>query len=237
MRRVLTTLLILPAIMAGTLALSAPADAGSICRDGSWTASEGSGTCSHHGGVAQSGVAAPGSRPVVGSGASSSSSASSGSGGSGYSRSAFRHWTRQADGCTTRQLVLIREAIGGRRSGCEMVDATWKSRYDGVTTSNPSTFDIDHFVPLKEAWVSGASTWSAAKRQAFANDLASTNTLIAVSASSNRSKGDKDPSKWLPPDPAQQCWYVKRWQAVKKAWKLTMDAAERSAIARVLKTC
>lgn len=233
MRRLATLFIAATLLLIGT---TVPAQAGSICRDGSWSPSEGSGTCSHHGGVAQSGVDAPGKRPVVGSGSSGGSSAPATS-GSAYKRSHFKHWVTQSDGCTTRQAVLIREAIGGVRRGCEMVGAKWFSRYDGVTTTNPSTFDIDHVVPLKEAWVSGASRWTAAQRMAFANDLIDADTLIAVSASSNRSKGDKDPANWLPPDTSQQCWYVNRWKAVKTRWKLTMDAAEKSAIARILAAC
>ena len=53
-----------------------PSLAGSICRDGTWTASEGRGTCSYHGGVAQKGVPKPAGATVIGSGSSSSSSSS-----------------------------------------------------------------------------------------------------------------------------------------------------------------
>ncbi|MFD9471934.1 hypothetical protein [Streptomyces goshikiensis] len=53
---------------------------------------------------------------------------------------------------------------------------------------------------------SGADPWSAASREAYANDQASPDPLIAVpavpavSAASNRSKADKDPAEWLPSD-------------------------------------
>ncbi len=59
-------------------------------------------------------------------------------------------------------------------------------------STDDSAIDIDHIVPLSEAWKSGASGWTTAKREQFANDL-SIAQLIAVSASSNRSKGDSDP--------------------------------------------
>jgi hypothetical protein len=65
--------------------------------------------------------------------------------------------------------------------------------YDGVTTTNPSKFDIDHVVPLGEAWVSGARKWTTAKRTTYANDLGYAWSLDAVTAHSNRSKGDRDP--------------------------------------------
>ena len=78
---------------------------------------------------------------------------------------------------------------------------TWKSPYDGETWTKPSDVDIDHIVPLAEAWRSGASDWTQDERQELANDL-SIAQLIAVTDNVNQSKGDKDPAKWMPPRPA-----------------------------------
>ena len=259
--------------------LSPPAHAGSICRDGSWTASEGSGTCSHHGGVAQKGVAKPSGAAVIGSGSSGSTSGSStgtpdpletagsgaaptdpaapglGSGGrdaalavlatlptrpanaAGYARSKFRHWITQPDGCSTREAVLIRDAVTVSTQGCRVISGQWLSPYDGTTSTVASRLDIDHMVPLKEAWLSGASTWTAARRQAFANDLGWPGSLIAVSASSNRSKGDKDPARWMPTNTAYWCTYLFDWIDVKYRWSLSVDPAEKSAISRDLAEC
>jgi len=154
----------------------------------------------------------------------------------GYDRSLFKHWIRQ-NGCTTRQVVLIREAIGGRLNDCTMVDARWYSAYDGVTTTNARTFDIDHEVPLKEAWDSGAWRWTPERRTAFANDLGYVNSLIAVSASSNRSKSDQDPTDWMPPNTADTCRYVKAWIGVKYRWRLAVDSVEKSSILQQLRGC
>ena len=60
--------LALAALLVVSVGFLTPAEAGSICKDGSWTASEGSGTCSHHGGVAQKGVSQPGGATVIGEG-------------------------------------------------------------------------------------------------------------------------------------------------------------------------
>ena len=155
---------------------------------------------------------------------------------SGYSRDLFRIWVDvDGDGCDTREEVLILERVSGSISGCTVRGGRWVSSYDGVVTNNPSSFDIDHRVPLKEAWDSGAWRWSSATRQAYANDLGYPKALIAVSASSNRSKSDRDPAQWLPK--MNRCDYVKSWIGVKYRWRLSVDTAEKSTLASVLASC
>jgi hypothetical protein len=66
-------------------------------------------------------------------------------------------------------------------------------------------------VAFKEAWDSGAHGWSANRRRAFANDLGDPRSLRAVSASSNRSKSDRDPAEWLPPVKGFHCAYATQW--------------------------
>lgn len=160
----------------------------------------------------------------------------------GYVRTKFRHWIdADSDGCDTREEVLMAESLSKPQVdayGCRVVEGDWWSAYDGVTTTNPSSFDIDHFVPLKEAWGSGAWAWSAAKRQAYANDLSDARALIAVSAASNRSKSDNDPTQWMPPNGNVTCAYLSDWVAIKVRWSLTMDDSEFRYIDKRLKgTC
>jgi hypothetical protein len=151
----------------------------------------------------------------------------------GYDRDLFRHWVdADGDGCDSRREVLIAESttpvsVG---SGCSLSGGTWYSAFDGVTTTDASSFDIDHFVPLKEAWDSGAHAWDSGTRQRFANDLEFAGSLIAVSASSNRSKGASDPSEWLPPNRSYRCVYVVTWVEVKLRWNLSADPGEIAAI-------
>lgn len=159
---------------------------------------------------------------------------------SGYDRSLFRHWIDASrNGCDTRQEVLIRQSLISvtRSAGCRVVQGRWVSAFDGVVTTNPSTFDIDHLVPLAEAWDSGAHRWSPATREAFANDLGFRGSLIAVSASSNRSKSDRDPAEWLPPMKSYVCDYVTTWIAVKHRWSLAIDRSERTALRKNVKSC
>lgn len=122
-------------------------------------------------------------------------------------------------------------------SGCRITSGRWTSEFDGVQTQDPSTFDVDHFVPLAEAWGSGASRWDAATRQAFANDLGYDGSLIAVSASSNRAKSDSDPAEWLPPKADYICAYVLTWVAVKYRWSISADFVEKSALERNINSC
>ncbi len=153
----------------------------------------------------------------------------------GYSRDLFPHWSSQGSGCDTRQVVLKRDADSYVGS-CPVTSGSWYSYYDGLTFTNPSDLDIDHVVPLAEAWRSGASSWTTTTRQAFANDLNGPQ-LIAVSASSNRSKGDQDPSTWKPTRAGASCAYSKMWINTKSRWGLSLQSSEKTALQTMLNTC
>ena len=109
----------------------------------------------------------------------------------GYDRDLFRHWIdADGDGCDTRREVLLAEAVVAptRGSGCSLSGGEWISRYDAKTdTGSGRGFDVDHLVPLAEAWASGARSWTAQRREGYANDLGFVDSLVAVSAGSNRS--------------------------------------------------
>jgi hypothetical protein len=120
-------------------------------------------------------------------------------------------------------------------SNCQPTSGTWYSQFDGVTLTSASQVDIDHQVPLAEAWRSGARSWTTDRRRAFANDL-TWPQLIAVSASSNRSKGDQDPKYWKP-RAAFHCTYSRMWIRVKYRYDLTVDSGEKSALQTMLNTC
>lgn len=155
-----------------------------------------------------------------------------------YDRDAFNHWTdANSDGCNTRAEVLKDEStIGTSQTGmCTITSGRWVSDYDGAVVTVAGDLDIDHMVPLKESWISGAASWSATKREAFANDLAYAPSLVAVTASTNRSKSDQDPDSWLPAQ--AKCDYVKRWVAVKWRWSLSIDSTEKSAVQSQLDQC
>jgi len=157
---------------------------------------------------------------------------------SGYERTLFNHWIdADKDRCDTRKEVLIQEAVVAPKlsSGCVFNGGKWISPYDGLATTDYSTLDIDHLVPLSEAWRSGAWKWSPAQREAFANDLTDPRALVAVTASLNRQKSDQDPSTWLPPE--NKCSYVTNWIAIKVRYSLTVDSAEASTLTSLVASC
>ncbi|MFJ3793871.1 HNH endonuclease family protein [Kitasatospora sp. NPDC090091] len=159
----------------------------------------------------------------------------------GYVRTAFRHWNAgldPADGCDTRREVILSEALVAPEVGprCALVGGVWFSPYDDRTITDATKIDVDHLAPLAEAWDSGASKWTAAEREAYANDQGDSRTLIAVSYQSNRQKADKDLAEWLP-TAAYQCRYAEDWTAVKTRWGLAVDDIELAALRRIAAGC
>ncbi|RSR94941.1 HNH endonuclease family protein [Streptomyces sp. WAC00469] len=155
----------------------------------------------------------------------------------GYSRDLFPHWITISGTCNTRETVLKRDGSNVvTDSSCAATSGSWYSPYDGATWTAASDLDIDHVVPLAEAWDSGASKWTTAQRQAFANDLTRPQ-LIAVTDNVNQSKGDQDPATWVPPRSAYVCTYVRAWVQVKYYYDLSVDSAEKSALQNYLSAC
>ncbi|MEE1754253.1 HNH endonuclease family protein [Streptomyces sp. SP18CS02] len=160
----------------------------------------------------------------------------------GYVRTGFKHWNAgeiPADGCNTRAEVLLAEATEDPQilPGCKLIGGMWWSYYDQMWVSSASALDIDHMVPLAEAWDSGASQWTAARREAYANDQGASTSLVAVTAASNRSKADQDPAEWLPPAATARCQYLAEWTQTKLRWGLTLDTAERDALTALSTGC
>ncbi|MEU6812197.1 HNH endonuclease family protein [Streptomyces sp. NPDC046831] len=155
----------------------------------------------------------------------------------GYDRDLFPHWITVSGTCNTRETVLKRDGSGVvTDSSCAATSGSWYSPYDGATWTAAADLDIDHLVPLAEAWDSGAGKWTTAQRQAFANDLTRPQ-LIAVTDDVNQAKGDQDPSTWVPSRTAYLCTYVRAWVQVKYYYGLSVDSAEKSALQGYLASC
>ncbi|KAK7512927.1 uncharacterized protein IWZ02DRAFT_457967 [Phyllosticta citriasiana] len=156
---------------------------------------------------------------------------------SGYSRDEFNHWITISGSCNARETVLKRDGTNVETSSaCAATSGTWVSPYDGATWTAASDVDIDHMVPLSNAWQSGASSWTAAQREEFANDLDNPQ-LWAVTDNVNQSKGDSSPDEWKPPLESFYCTYASAWIKVKSVYSLTITSAEKTALEDMLNTC
>ena len=157
--------------------------------------------------------------------------------GGEYNRDDWGGWIDEdGDGLNTRHEVLAEESlIKPIVSNNKVVSGKWFDKYTGKYFTNPSDLDIDHLVPLKNAYISGASNWSKKKKSRYYNYLKYDNHLIAVSKSANRNKSDKSPVEWLPPNEDYQCEYVREWFKIKTAWGLTIEEGFDEVSNRVCK--
>ena len=153
----------------------------------------------------------------------------------GYDRDLFRHWIDADGDCQdTREEVLVAESLVPI-DGCTVTEGEWFSPYDHETWTASSDVDIDHLVPLKEAWDSGARRWGDHRRERYANDLGDSRSLVAVTDNVNQSKGEQDVAEWLPEFGV--CAYVRHWTVVKLRWRLAVDPAERAALVELAGSC
>jgi hypothetical protein len=138
----------------------------------------------------------------------------------------------------TREKVLIRDSdrtVDLGPDGCTVKGGEWVDPYGGATHLRPVEVQIDHMVPLKNAYLMGASKWDAKARCVYANFLANDFHLLAVEGRLNQSKGDSDPSHWMPPNKQFHCTYLKDWLSVKMIWGLIMSPDEAQAISKLFK--
>lgn len=153
----------------------------------------------------------------------------------GYDRDKFLHWIDADGDCQdTRDEVLDAESVT-EVSGCDITTGEWRSYYDGEVWTDSSDVDIDHLVPLAEAWDSGARRWTAGTRTRYANDLRDPRPLVAVTDNVNQSKSDQDPAEWMPE--LGQCRYVREWVAVKIRWRLTVNRPEKQELRDRAENC
>lgn len=148
------------------------------------------------------------------------------------------------NGCDTRNDILRRDlshlVLEAGTHDCVVLSGTLADPYTGKLIhftrgeATSSAVQIDHVVPLGDAWQTGAQGWTAERRRDFANDPLE---LLAVSGSENESKGDGDDATWLPPNRAFWCRYVAIQTAVKAKYGLWMTDAEHATTTRILQNC
>lgn len=160
---------------------------------------------------------------------------------SGYDRATqFGSWKDTNGDCqNTRAEVLIAESklapTFTSTKRCTVATGKWLTPWDLLTHTSASTMQIDHMVPLHEAWGSGARSWTQARRVAFANDLGDTRSLNAQTSALNMAKREYGPEQWMPAN--GQCKYISDWTAVKIRWGLKTDSVEKAALVKKAAAC
>ena len=158
----------------------------------------------------------------------------------GYDRDKqFGDWITQHGECDTRAVVLMDESSKPVTTNdyCTVSKGRWYSYYNARYYKNAygGAVQIDHTVPVENAWVSGAWRWTKATRVRYYNDLGDPRTLVGVDAHDNEAKGDQDPTTWLPRH--GRCRYERSWVAVKTRWHLSVTSAEKAALTKLAAAC
>lgn len=154
-----------------------------------------------------------------------------------YERSQFGvGWEQGTIGCMNKRMSVLKETSTVRvrtsNSGCSVIHGRWRDPYTNMVFFDAHNLDIDHVVPLSFAWQHGAAQWSQSKRESFAND---SRNLIPVQNSANRSKSDKSPLEWLPPNRSYRCKYTKKFADVMRVYGLSWSSDEARQFAAVQK--
>lgn len=159
-----------------------------------------------------------------------------------YDRDDWGDWIDEDGDCqNTRHEVLIEESLVPvaykNDRECQVLSGEWFGAFTATTVTDASDLDIDHFVPLKNAHLSGGWAWTPERKESYANSLDSPDHLVAVTNSANRSKGAKGPDEWRPPNETYWCDYAIAWIELKRTWGLTATPQEVEALKEMLATC
>ncbi|MGZ3747100.1 MAG: HNH endonuclease family protein [Pseudobdellovibrionaceae bacterium] len=156
-------------------------------------------------------------------------------------KSQYGTWVRdpREKNCyNTRARVLIRSSeipVSFSTNGCTVVSGQWHDPYSDSEFTQASDLQIDHVVPLKNSYVSGAWKWDGAKRCLYGNFMSNEFHLLAVNGHDNMKKGDRTPEEFMPPNEAYACTYLTIWLKIKLIWNLAMTPSEAQAISQLVK--
>lgn len=130
----------------------------------------------------------------------------------------------------TRAMVLVRDSSTQPKMSpsnpCVVASGTWFDPYTNRNYTQANQVEIDHVVPLKNAYISGAYKWPWRMRCSYFNYVGNRFHLMPVESSTNRNKSDKSVEEWLPPNRKFHCEYVANWLRIKAIWRLMMSEQE-----------
>jgi len=161
---------------------------------------------------------------------------------SSYNRAeTFGDWFRLTGSrCDSRIEVLRRDggAWSNSGKGCNgTLNGSWHDLYTDRIFHSTTGLDIDHMVPLKNAYINGAWRWPKWKKREYANNLLNPFHLLAVDLSENRKKSANHPGLYMPPNKSYHCEYLKNWVGIKFRWQLKIAQDEGQSIIQQLKNC
>ena len=148
----------------------------------------------------------------------------------------FGGWVKKIVGpdCqSTRAKVLIRDTlvpVTMKENNCTVATGKWNDHYTMDTFKDAQDIQIDHMVPMKNAYVSGAYKWTYLQRCLYGNYMGYKNHLIPIFGEENNQKSDHTPIDYMPPNDTYKCTYLKDWLFIKGLWGLTMSVEEASSI-------
>lgn len=153
-------------------------------------------------------------------------------------RKHFGGWVKDknsGDCFNTRNKVLVRDNIGTLKfkedNKCSVAEGLWIDPYSGVEMTNAQDeIQIDHMIPMSEAYQSGAHNWSFKQRCLFGNYLGYKNHLLPVYGEENNNKGSQTPEDYMPTLTGYHCQYLKDWLKIKTIWGLHFSPTEVAAI-------
>ncbi len=159
-----------------------------------------------------------------------------------YDRAAdFGSWIDIAGCKNTRAELLIRASSAPvtytSAKDCTVKTGRWTDPWSNTQTTSARALQIDHTVPLANAWASGVWSWSHDQRVAYTNDLTDADHLVPILDAENESKGDDGPESWRPPDHAAWCRYALDWDHIKAKWHLSATTAEWNAVLSMAASC
>ncbi|MDR0951112.1 MAG: HNH endonuclease family protein [Candidatus Ancillula sp.] len=162
---------------------------------------------------------------------------------SSYDRDNYPTWDSVGPSCWSVRDEVLKKSIKsgtGTTDGCKYISGTWEDPYSGEELTFDSAtavsrgIQIDHIIPLHYVNQHGGASWSAEKKEDYANNY---DDLVAVGGAENEEKSDQGPAEWMPNNKNYWCTYSERWAKIATKWGISVTNADYNKLKTVLNTC